>query len=276
MDNDKSDGAPSRETATAANRAAWDASATYHRDGPQWQGLLEGFRQPGFSVLDEVERAVLGRIGVAGKAVAQLACNNGRELLSVKNLGAGRCVGFDQSGEFLAQAAELAVAGGIEAEFIRTDVYAIDAGYDGSFDLMLVTIGALGWMPDLPAFFGVVARLLRPGGHLFVHEQHPIVDIFDPHGADPFAPVQPYFADAPYVSQDPIVYHGQATQPIGASYWYTHTLSAIFRACLGNGLQIRDFEEFPWNLSAVDWDKYEGHPARLPLSYALICERAPR
>lgn len=263
-----------RDAATAANRAVWDASAKYHRDGAHWHALLDGFRRPDFSVLDAAERAVLDRVGIAGKAVAQLACNNGRELLSVRNLGAGRCVGFDQSREFLAQAAELAAAGNIEAEFVATDVYAIDPRYDGAFDLVLVTIGVLGWMPDLPAFFAVVARLLRPGGTLFVHEQHPIVELFDPHGPDPFAPTLPYFADAPYVGQDPIVYFGEQTQPAGPSYWYTHTLSAIFRACLGNGLQIRDFEEFPHNISAVDWDKYENHPAKLPLSYVLVCEAA--
>jgi ubiquinone/menaquinone biosynthesis C-methylase UbiE len=263
-----------RDEATAANRAAWDASADYHRAGEPWRRLIDGFRRPGFSVLDAVERSALARIGVAGKAVAQLCCNNGRELLSVKNLGAGRCVGFDQSARFLAQAAELAAAGGLDVEFVHTDVYAIEASYDGCFDVALITIGVFGWMPDLPGFLAVVARLLRPGGVLFVHEQHPIVDMFDPRGTRPFEPSLPYFADAPYVSTEPIVYHGEQTTPVGASYWYTHTLSAIFRACLAASLQIRDFEEFPDNISSVDWAIYEQGPVRLPLSYTLTAEKA--
>lgn len=264
---------PTRDEATAANRAMWDASADYHRADAQWQALLDGFATPGFSVLDAVETEVLGRLDIRGKAVAQLCCNNGRELLSAKNLGAGRCVGFDQSARFIAQARELAAAGGLDVEFVATDVYAIDAGYDGGFDVVLVTIGAIGWMPDLPAFVAVAARLLRPGGHLFMHEQHPIVDMFDPTGPTPFEPTMPYFTDRPYVSRDPIVYHGQATRPVGESYWYTHTLAAIFQACLGNDLAIRDFQEFPHNISTPDWAVYEQRPARLPLSYALLAQK---
>ena len=79
---------PTRDEATAANRALWDASADYHRDDPQWRALLDGFATPGFSFLDAVETEMFERIGVAGKAVAQLCCNNGREILSVRNLGA--------------------------------------------------------------------------------------------------------------------------------------------------------------------------------------------
>ncbi|MEQ9640590.1 MAG: class I SAM-dependent methyltransferase [Alphaproteobacteria bacterium] len=264
---------PTREQATAANRAAWDASADYHRTDPQWRALLDGFATPGFSVLDAVETEMFGRLGVDGKAVAQLCCNNGREILSVKNLTAGRCVGFDQSEKFLQQARELATAGSIEAEFVATDVYAIDSAYDGAFDIVLVTIGAIGWMPDLAAFVAVAARLLRPGGHLFVHEQHPITDMFDPHSPTPFEPTEPYFTERPYVSDQPIVYHGQATEAVGESYWYTHTLADIFRACLSNGLAIRDFAEYPDNISSVDWAKYEQRAPRLPLSYALLAKK---
>lgn len=264
---------PSRADAIAANRAAWDASADYHRDDPQWRALLEGFATPGFSVLDAVETAMFERLDVAGKAVAQLCCNNAREVLSVKNLGASRCVGFDQSANFIEQGRELAAAGGIDAELVVTDVYAIDASYDGGFDVVLVTIGAIGWMPDLPSFMTVAARLLRTGGHLFMHEQHPIVDMFDPHGSTPFEPTEPYFTDRPYVSDEPIVYHGQDIEPVGESYWYTHTLADIFRACLGNGLAIREFDEYPDNISTPDWAKYEQRPARLPLSYALLAQK---
>ena len=38
---------------TAANRAAWDASAPLHCQGADWEALLHGFSRPGFSVLDQ-------------------------------------------------------------------------------------------------------------------------------------------------------------------------------------------------------------------------------
>ncbi len=89
--------AKDRDDYTAANRAAWEASAPYHEEGAEFAGLLAGFAKPGFSCLDAVLTERLMALEVVGKDVAQICCNNGREILSVKNLAAGRCVGFDQS-----------------------------------------------------------------------------------------------------------------------------------------------------------------------------------
>ena len=132
----------------AANRAAWEASAPLHRRGASWQRLAEGFARPGFSCLDAVETEALTREGVAGKAVAQLCCNNARELLSVKSMGAGRCVGFDQADAFLEQGRELAEIAGLELELVSGDVYAVPARFDAAFEIVLVTIGVFGWLPD--------------------------------------------------------------------------------------------------------------------------------
>src|SRR3546814_17424921 len=72
----------------AANRESWNEAAARHRAHAQYAALLAGFATPGFSVLDDTLTARLLGLGLAGKAVAQLCCNNARELLSVKNLGA--------------------------------------------------------------------------------------------------------------------------------------------------------------------------------------------
>ncbi len=98
-----------RKSFTDANREAWDQAAALHRS-QNMESLLAGFRRPGHSCLDEIETERLQALGVAGKDVAQLCCNNGRELLSVKNMGAGRCVGFDAAKGFIEQARELAAA----------------------------------------------------------------------------------------------------------------------------------------------------------------------
>ena len=96
-----------RKDITSANREAWEEAAPLHR-AQNMERQLAAFREPGYSCLDEIETARLRALPVAGKDVAQLCCNNGRELLSVKNLGAGRCVGFDGAEGFLGQARELA------------------------------------------------------------------------------------------------------------------------------------------------------------------------
>src|SRR6266540_2015773 len=92
---------------TSANRRAWNEAAPVH-DKYRLTQVVTDFHQPGPSSLSAVATQILKQIDLEGKSVAQLCCNNGRELLSIKHLGAGRCVGFDISDNFIEQARELA------------------------------------------------------------------------------------------------------------------------------------------------------------------------
>ncbi len=159
-----------RDDYAAANRDAWNAAAPHHRVHDQYARLVRGFAKPGFSCLDPTATECFKALGVAGRDVAQLGCNNARELLSVKNMGAARAVGFDVSVPFLAQGRELATLAGLDCELVETDIYKIPARYAEAFGLVFTTIGVYGWMPDLGAFFAEVARLLRPGGRYFAYE----------------------------------------------------------------------------------------------------------
>ncbi len=262
-----------RDDYTAANRAAWEASAPYHETGAEFAALLEGFAKPGFSCLDAVLTARLMALEVAGKDVAQICCNNGREILSVKNLAAGRCVGFDQSGAFLAQARRLAEAGPVDCDFVEGDVYKIPATYDGAFDIVLITIGVFGWMPELGTFFDVVARLLRPGGALLVYEEHPIMNMFEPGAADPMKPVNSYFKTEPFEDTGAIVYDGTQDLPGKTQYWFVHKLGDIMSAGLARGLAIEHFQEYPHNINADEFEIYNGQAAQLPLSYILVARK---
>ena len=73
---------------TEANRDAWNEVMPKHQKAAKerWD---EAFMQPSFVCLDDVELDLLERVGIHDKAVAHLCCNNGVELLSLKNLGAG-------------------------------------------------------------------------------------------------------------------------------------------------------------------------------------------
>lgn len=269
--------AKTRDDYVAANLAAWDASAPYHEQGAGFAGLLEAFREPGFSCLDGVLSERLTALGLAGKDVAQICCNNGREILSVKNLGAAGCVGFDQSAAFLAQARRLAAAapdGGIDCTFVEGDAYQVPAAYNGAFDIVLITIGVFGWMPDLGGFFDVVVRLLRPGGALLVYEQHPIMQMFEPGAADPMTPVNSYFKAEPFEDEGAIVYDGTAGLPVPTQYWFVYTLGDLMTAALDRSLAIEHFREYPHNINAQQFEIYDGQPAQLPQSYTLVARKA--
>lgn len=264
----------SRVDYTEANRRVWNQSAPVHRSSDSFQSLLDGFGEPGFSCLDATETERLQAIGVAGKRVAQLCCNNGRELLSIKNLGAGDCVGFDQSSGFLAQADELAAAGRMECRFVETSVYDISDDFDAAFDVVVITIGVFGWMPDLGGFFDVIHRLLRPGGFLFVHEQHPITNMFEPGNADPYALAESYFKAEPFVDDEIIVYEQELAAKGETSYWFVHTLADLITACLDRNLALVQFAESPTNISSDHFDVYANQAAQLPLSYTLTAQKA--
>lgn len=140
---------PTNEKAIASNRDAWNDSARHHKNTPEWQALLFAVGQGDFSCLDATLTGVLEQVGVDGKAVVQLGCNNGRESLSLFALGARSVVGIDQSEAFLAQARELASRSPHEPQFIEADIHHLPTELHDRFDRALITIGVLNWMPDI-------------------------------------------------------------------------------------------------------------------------------
>ncbi len=257
-----------------ANRRAWNEAAQLHRESARWRALAAGFASPGYSCLDGTLTALLQRVGVVERDVAQPACNNGRELLSVRNMGAARCVGFDQSPAFLAQARELAAIAGQAVEFVEGDVHANCAGYEGRFDVVLITVGVFGWMPDLAAFMRVTARLLRPGGTLVVYEEHPVMNMFEPAAADPFKLVHSYFRAAPFAESKAIVYDGATAADGTPYYWFVHPLGAVVTGLVEAGLALQSLREYPHNISAAEFDVYtRSAGVQLPVSYTLTARR---
>lgn len=254
---------------TDANRAAWDEAAPLHRS-QNMKDLVAAFSKPGHSRLNKIETEILLSLDIGGKDVAQLCCNNGQELLSVKNLGAANCVGFDGSGGFIDQAREIAAAGNIDCSFVCTDIYDIDANYNTSFDLITVTIGVLSWMPDLAGFFAVANRMLRPGGAMFIYEQHPILEMVEPgKSEDPVVLEISYFKQDAFIDTDGLDYYGGGTYESKPLYSYIHKISDVIMAGVGIGYSIEHFEERPDHISNT-WYNAEKREPQLPMSYTLV------
>lgn len=255
---------------TAKNRAAWDASAKHHENGPYWEEMVAGFALPNFSVFDPTMTQTLKEAGIAGARAVQVGCNNGREVLSACAIGARACVGIDQSAAFLEQARRLADHTKHNVSFIEGDIYDMPEDTPRDFDIAFITIGVLNWMPDLAGFFRVVAGLLRPGGRLVIYETHPMLEMFDPHADTPFLPDTSYFRTTPFIETEAITYDGSTPQDVGESYWFVHTLSAIVQGTLEAGLRLTRLQEFPHSIREVDYDIYENQTAQLPMSF-LLC-----
>ena len=100
--------------------------------------------------------------------------SHGLDALGLLNLGVGSVTGIDISPTMIRQAQQKASALGRSATFICADVLEVPASFDGGADIVYTGKGALPWMMDLGAWANVVARLLRPGGRVFVFEGHPL------------------------------------------------------------------------------------------------------
>lgn len=254
-----------------SNRAAWNETMPYHQkaNGSRWD---DAFSEPEFSALSEREQKLLRGIGLSGKNVAHLCCNNGVELMSIHKMGAGRCVGFDISDEAIKEATERSTRFDFPCEFVRTDVYDIPEQYHGEFDLIFISIGCFGWLPDLAGFFSVAHALLKVGGHIFIHEQHPFTEMlpcdFD-KDSDPLKIAEPYFRNEPYEENSGIDYIGKEEYEAQTKYWFVWKMSDIITSAISVGLNIIHFQEYPEDISACH-SRNESAGIPMPLSFTMI------
>jgi SAM-dependent methyltransferase len=258
-------------TFTQANKNAWDASAHLHGQGKGWEELLHAAKQPGFNVLDACLMATLSELDIEGKTAVQVGCNNARELLSLAAIGARPSLGLDQSAAFLAQGAMLADAAGLKPRLVQASIYELPEDL-GHHDLALITIGVLNWMPDLPRFFLAVRGLMHPGARLVIYETHPMLEVFNPTGANPFVPESSYFDKTPVPIQGAITYDGSDGGAGPTGYWFVHTMGEILTACVQSGFRLTRLEEHAHLNREVEYAIYEHQAAQIPLSYTLVAE----
>ncbi len=262
-----------RKEYTDANRIAWNQAGPLH-GASTLETLKKAFTDPNYSYLDQEETKILQEIGVEGKAVAQLCCNNGRELISIKNMGAGRCAGFDISDEFINQAKELTQVAGHDCEFVASDVYEVPECFNGQFDLVYITVGVIKLMPEMDGLFEVISRLLRPGGQLFMYEMHPILDMFSwDDQNDPATIIHSYFDLNTTKHTLMCNYWDMSLYDTEPMYSFHHKMSDIIGGALKHGLNLESFEEYDFDRSNM-YASFEKHKLRLPLSYSLIARKA--
>jgi len=258
-----------REDYTDSNRTMWNETAAVHQT-TYVDDLLKRIKAPDYCMFDEVERRLFEQIELSGKAVVQPSCNNARELIAVKKAGAGRCLGLDISDAFITQGKQLAQAAEVEIELVRANLYDIRHEYDNQFDLVYVTVGALGWLPDLPSCMALLSRMLKPGGQLFIYEMHPAMFMFEKETGSTL--VADYFNRSACLHEYENDYMNPDAKIESPSYWFQHTLGDLLGQCITHGLNISHFEEYRHDISNVGsfLAKSEHCP---PLCFSLIAQK---
>lgn len=261
------------------NRANWDDRAAAHAASPDYEFDAFVADPARLSKVVRFDRLRLGDI--AGLRGVHLQCHIGTDTLSLARLGASM-TGLDFSAVSLEQARRLSQLAGPNVEFVHADVYdAADVLPEASFDLVYTGVGAMCWLPSVERWAGVVARLLRPGGRLFIREGHPMLWSLDENRSDALVVGYPYFErPEPLVDEDPGTYAttDQVFTHNTAASW-NHGLGEMVAALHGNGMQLTalvEHDSVPWDAlpgrmvvdEAGEWRLID-QPWRLAASYTL-------
>jgi SAM-dependent methyltransferase len=265
--------------ALTINRANWDDRAAIHARDMTGTYDLAGARA-GRDVLDPITAAEVG--DVAGLRVLHLQCHIGTDTLSLAQRGA-RVTGLDFSPVAIAEARALAAVAGANATFVEGRVDDAPVLTPGPFDLVFQTWGAICWLPDLNDWARVVAAVLRPGGALYLADQHPAYAAMEAEGdrlVVTFDRQTP--RDRPLRFDNPTTYTGDPTPIAHAEHReWIHAFETIIGALLGAGLRLtmlREHDTLPWCapllVPAADrmWRLPDGHP-RFPLAFSLRAEK---
>jgi 2-polyprenyl-3-methyl-5-hydroxy-6-metoxy-1,4-benzoquinol methylase len=152
---------------TDINRRAWEAIAPVRGEGLH-SGEL--FAQ-GVANLRADELPIPDWSGLS---VLHLQCASGEDTLSLALAGAA-ATGVDIAAENVKHARRKAEIAGLDATFVVADVYDLPSDLlSARFDVVFVSCGALGWLPDINRWATIVASALRMGGKLLVDEIHPM------------------------------------------------------------------------------------------------------
>jgi SAM-dependent methyltransferase len=244
---------------TRHNRRAWEAASEKHVR--EYAALLAEARNS--SSLFPWELDLLRPLLDSASSVVHLQSGHGLDDIALVAAGARHVVGVDFSATAAASAQRRAVELGVPCHYAVAELPGAPLR-DGCADLVYTGKGALIWLPDLDAWAADVARLLRPAGHLFAYESHPLV------------PLWTWDADEPRIRPDRGYFerrHVNDTFPGHGAVEAQETLGGIITAVVRAGLEVRHVEEFAepfWRPGGVDAAAWRG---RLPNSFALIARK---
>lgn len=255
------------------NKSAWEEAFEHRKSnwGDDNYLQIKNEKLPFFS--EDVKRHLSG-IDFSGQSVAQFCCNNGRELLSLMQLGPKDGVGFDIAENMIAYANETARKAGIgNCRFEACNILEIPAHYHHAFDFIFFTIGAITWFEDLSLLFEKAGQCLRPNGLLLINDFHPLVNMLPLPGEDGFDEsnlnklVYSYFRKEPWIENSGMGY--MTTEYKSKTFIsFSHTMADIINALAQNGMKTVHLNENDYDIGVADVYSGKG----FPLSFTLIAQ----
>ena len=239
-------------------RRAWDEASSKHVR--EYDDLLAQART---ATLLPIENELLSPL-IDGAEVVHPQSGHGLDDHALIRLGARSVLGLDYSPTAVASAQSRADDLQVPCHYTVTELPG--TGLPSAItDLVYTGKGALIWLQDLEAWALEMHRLLRPGGHLFIYEAHPLV------------PLWAWDADEARVRGDRSYFaasHINDTFPGRGATEHQRTLSETVMTVLGAGFELLHLAEHPdpfWcpagDERAAAWD------GRLPNCFSLLARR---
>lgn len=260
---------------TESNREAWNQALTYHQKAKN-NSLQSNFANPEFTtfnrVCDDVLIDKIKKVNISGKAISQIPCNNGKELLSLMRFGAKEAIGFDISDVAIEEAKQLAKISGLNAKFERVDILEINSKFNEYFDFIYISEGSLQWFPDMNDYFSIVSKLLKENGKVLIFEIHPFTFFYNIYNSNNqnFDKTVSYFSKEPLSNKNGVDYISGVLHNPKECYLFMHKISDVINALLQNGITIQEFNEYNFEMTNNEAIKFI---EKIPNSYILIAKK---
>lgn len=243
------------------NKQSWNKRTMVHKDSAFYD--LDSFKK-GKSSLNKIELEELG--DVKGKNLLHLQCHFGMDTMSWQREGAS-CVGVDLSDEAIKLAKEINEELKLDAKFICSNIYDLKentnalryysspsgvaersegkerSSWEGA-DIVFTSYGTIGWLPDLDKWAEIVSYFLKPGGTFYIADFHPTLWMMD----DNFKAIKYSYFNTEIITEEISGSYSDRNAPIKSiEHSWNHPFFEIINALIKHGLQIIQFNEFPYS-----------------------------
>ena len=223
-----------------SNKHAWGQISEEHYNSFK-KRLLEGSHK-----LNKYIQNELGDL--SGKKIIHLQCNTGADTILLAKMGA-YAVGVDLVPDNILYAKKLADDLGVtNVSFIESDIMEFMDKHNEKYDVVFVSEGAIGWLPNLNKWAQTIKHLLKDDGFFYIFESHPIYLMFDEAKlAENVTKIKyPYFGKEPDFDDSIGGYACESKKGVEAYFWM-YTISDIINSLISAGLFIKYFNEYREN-----------------------------
>jgi len=252
------------------NRREWNQRTDAHFKHPEYH--VKEFLAGRIS-LHPLELEEVG--DVTGKRLLHLQCHFGLDTLSWARKGA-IVTGVDISDRSIERANELKTKIGVDARFIRSDLFDLPNVLDEEFDIVFSSYGVTWWMSDINRWGKVVARFIKKGGFFYVADDHPVKSMLD--GDKKIVESYFHLPEAEYYENEPDYCDKKL---IVKEYGWRWPIGDIVTALAKAGLTIEFLHEFPFCVYDAHptyvkdgaWWYYPDRKNDVPLTYSIKASR---